>query len=119
MKMSSATMSNYSDGELMNELIYTSPDCATLKLNGSLTIQNIASLHKIFAESLNLVKELNIDHEAADEFDLTYLQLLVALHKTAVNLNKKIKVDCKHPELFVQMTSEVGSPAFLEKINIQ
>jgi ABC-type transporter Mla MlaB component len=102
----------------MNELIYSSSDCATLKINGSLTIQNIAPLCKLLVDSLNLVKELNIDHEEADEFDMTYLQLLVALNKTAVNINKKIKVDCKHPELFVQMTMDLGCPAFIEKINI-
>lgn len=101
----------------MNELIYTSPDCATLKLNGSLTIQNIASLFKLFMDSLNLVKELNINHEEADKFDLTYLQLLVAAHNTAVNLKKKIKVDCKHPVSFVQMTLDLGYPDLLEKIN--
>lgn len=100
----------------MNELIYTSPDCATLKINGSITIQNIAPLYKIFLELLSQVNELNIDHEEANEFDLTYLQLLVATHKTAVNLKKKIKIDCNHPELFLKMTTDLGCPDFLKVI---
>ena len=63
-------------------------------------------------------EELNIDHEEADELDLTYLQLLIATQKIAADLKKKFKVDCKHPVLFVQMTLDLGYPAFIEKINI-
>jgi anti-anti-sigma regulatory factor len=100
----------------MEELNYTAPDCAALKISGSLTIQKIAALHKLAADSLSKVRELTIDHKDADEFDLSYLQLLIALEKTSGESGRKIKITGANSETFSQLVSDSGCGAFLEKI---
>ena len=59
-------------------------------LGGILKIQEINSLKEALQGALQQVETLKINHEKANSFDLTYLQLLVALHKSASSKHKTI-----------------------------
>jgi len=67
-------------------------DGVTGKINfsGSLTIGNAISIKECLLNSLEKVQKLLIDHQDATKYDVTYLQLLTALHNSAGIAGKKV-----------------------------
>lgn len=81
-------------------------------LSGTLKIQEIIPLKEAFQEALKKVNTLKINHEGGKSFDLTYLQLLVALHKTASARGKTVSVEEKHPIEFISLVRGSGCPSY-------
>lgn len=95
----------------MSEVIYNQEQgCATILLDEPMMIQNVAKTCALFTEAFEKYERIFISHNNADEFDLTYLQLLVSLHKTAVESGKEIRFDGPHPESFVALINDSGFP---------
>jgi hypothetical protein len=92
---------------------------ATGKINfdGSMMIQEILPVKESFLNSINKTESLIVNHGKVTSFDLSYLQLLIALHKSASSQNKGAEVEEKHPESFLQLMRESGCP-FYKWLNI-
>jgi hypothetical protein len=58
--------------------------------------------------ALNDSGELIINHNNAEEFDFMYLQLLMSLLKTAMQLKKKVSTNGKSTADFVQAVKTSG-----------
>ncbi len=63
-----------------------------LELNGELSIQNIKETKKLIEHALRNNANVTIDHSKVTEFDLSYVQLLVAAQKQALKDKKKIEI---------------------------
>lgn len=79
---------------------------AALQLKGMLNIQNIQSIKELIMNTLPEVDYLFINHDEAEEFDLSYLQVLVSLHKTTECCDKRIGYS--FPESFKTIISNSG-----------
>lgn len=88
-----------------------------VNLDSALVIQNILPVKESFINSISKSDNLTINHEKADAFDLSYLQLLIALHKSANAQNKEVEIQEKHPEDFLLLMRESGCP-FYKWLNI-
>ncbi|MBU2493470.1 MAG: hypothetical protein KJ571_12650 [Bacteroidetes bacterium] len=84
----------------------------TVLFNGKLTIQNSTIIKNFLQESIKQVEHLHINHKNADEFDISYIQLLVSTFKTAVKNNKQFSVINNHPENFTALLKDSGCPEF-------
>ncbi|MGA7720579.1 MAG: hypothetical protein WCA84_05310 [Ignavibacteriaceae bacterium] len=73
---------------------------------GSLTIKNAASIKECLSDVLFKVQDLFIDHNNASEFDIIYMQLLVALYNSATLYNKTVK--WSYPKLFITYVKDAG-----------
>lgn len=83
-----------------------------MALSGSLKIQEIVPLKEALSGALKQVKTLKIDHENCKSFDLTYLQLLISLHKTAALQGKSVVIEEKHPIEFISLIRGSGCPSY-------
>jgi anti-anti-sigma regulatory factor len=79
-----------------------------IKLTGSLIIQDSPSIKEAILKSLNQTKSLMLNHEKVEEIDLSYLQILISLQKTALSLGKIIMMDGSLPESFIRCLKESG-----------
>ncbi len=83
-------------------------DCKVLVLKGSLTIQHAVEIKEVFISSIDKYDTIKINHIEADEYDLTYLQLLLASERTALNLNKTIYLESPNSDIFNNLLKKVG-----------
>lgn len=83
-----------------------------ITLTGNLRIQEITAVKEALAEAVEKVRILKINHTNAKSFDLTYLQLLVSLAKTASAQNKQLIFEDKHPVEFISLIKDSGSPLY-------
>ena len=75
----------------MYEIIFNESDSnAVLQFKGSLTIQNICAIREAFLSVLNKTDRLIIHHENVEEYDMAYLQLLIAVQKSMELSGKKL-----------------------------
>ena len=79
-----------------------------LHLEKSLTIQNAITLKEQFEKAVTAGDTIIIDHKDAEEFDLSYLQLLLSLDQYAVEIGKKIRYIGNHPESFEMLLKNTG-----------
>jgi anti-anti-sigma regulatory factor len=89
----------------------------TLTLTGQMTLQNITELHSQFKTSLDAVNELVINHERSDEFDISYIQILHSLFKTASLQNKKVSFVGNQPDDFINRLKNSGDYLLLSKLD--
>jgi ABC-type transporter Mla MlaB component len=82
--------------------------CRELSLKGRLTLQHIFNLKAELGAALNKVDRLIIDLGEAEEVDLSFLQLLCSVHRTAIALNKSLALAGKHPKEFTQILKGSG-----------
>jgi len=61
--------------------------------SGSLTIENAIYIKECLLNSIEKVKELLIDHQDATKYDVTYLQMLTALHNSAGIMGKNVTLN--------------------------
>jgi len=95
----------------MSEVIFNQEQgCATILLDEPMMIQNVAKTYALFTEAIEKYERIFISHKNVDEYDLTYLQLLISLHKTAVESGKEIRFDGPHPESFIALINDSGFP---------
>ena len=79
-----------------------------LTLKGNLTIENIEDVKNSILTALNKIGTILINHSEADQFDFSYLQLLVSFIKTAAIQNQKIFIAHCDSENFSSLMSESG-----------
>lgn len=83
-----------------------------LTFTGALTIQNSIAIKEVLSNSLNQVKSLILNHEKVEECDLTYLQILLSLHKSAESVGKTVIINGPHPDSFIQCIKDSGLPHY-------
>lgn len=79
-----------------------------MHLDKSLTIQNAVTLKEQFKSAIAEGDSIIIDHSGIEEFDITYLQLLMSLDKYALEIGKKIRFSGSHPESFKILIKNAG-----------
>lgn len=83
-------------------------DTLNLELKGALTIQNINEIKDILFENFKTANNLIISHTNASDFDLTYIQLLLALYKTSLKDGKKVSFGNERAPKFDAIVKQVG-----------
>ncbi len=66
-----------------------------LVLDGALTVRNAGAIHDTLCETIMLCPIVSIDCAAADEVDLSFIQLLVAMRVSASAAGKTVTLS--HP----------------------
>lgn len=95
----------------MSEIIFNQEKgYATVLLNEPMTIQNAAKTYALFTDATEKYERIFISQKEVDEYDITYLQLLISLHKTAVESGKEVRFDGPHPESFIALINDSGFP---------
>ncbi len=93
----------------MSEIIFDETENrATVIIDGAAAIQNTQEIKKLFLDSLAASANIAVNHQNAEEFDLTYLQLIASLFKSAVDSGKKIRFDGSNPESFTALIKGSG-----------
>jgi len=83
-----------------------------LALKESMTIQNASELRETLLHALEDVNTLYVTHNTLSECDTSYLQLLIAANKSALELKKSFKVIGHHPEAFIKLVNLCGCSSF-------
>ena len=93
----------------MYELILDdSASSGIIRLGGVLKLQEINSIKEALLVALTKVNSLKINHSNAISFDLSYLQLIVSLQKTAAAQKKTVELEENHPVDFLSLVKESG-----------
>ncbi len=77
-------------------------------LDKTLTVQNAMTLKEQFKSAIAKGDSIIIDHSGIEEFDVTYLQLLLSLDRYANEIGKKIRFTGSHPESFKNLIQNAG-----------
>lgn len=85
-----------------------SGQACTLRLEGELGIQRASELKKILLEAQGRVKNLILNLEGVTGTDVSGLQLLCALHRTAMNEDKGLTVIGNASPSFRQVVKDAG-----------
>jgi anti-anti-sigma regulatory factor len=83
-----------------------------LTLKESVTIQNASELRGTLIYALDEVNTLYVTHHEITECDATYLQLLIAANKSALEMKKSFKVIGHHSDAFLKLMSLSGCTSF-------
>jgi len=91
---------------------------ATIFFDGSLKIQNAGDVKETLLSALTKADKIIINHDNGTAFDLTYLQLLIAAHKSASMQKKEISLSGKHPVEFYTLLRDSECPDY-EWLNVE
>jgi anti-anti-sigma regulatory factor len=95
----------------MNELKYDhDQNNAMIFLEGPATIQNTLEIKNLFTEAVEKSNRIIINQENVDEFDLTYLQMLVSARKSALEAGKVLNIIGCGTESFNAIVKNSGFP---------
>ena len=64
----------------------------TVLLPEDLTVGRVTEIRSLLKEALDESQNLEVNTENAAEVDLTFLQLMCSLHRTALSLNKSVRL---------------------------
>ena len=81
---------------------------STLFFDGSLTIENTGNIKSFLKEALIVSGDVLLNHNKAQEFDFSYLQLLSSAYKAYKLLNKKLSLADGSPEEFKNLVKNSG-----------
>jgi len=93
---------------------------ATLKFDQSLTVQNIIEIKNVLTNAITKADKLIIEHNAVKDFDVSYLQLLIATQKSMEISGKKLIIVTSKNNVFQDFLENSGcklSQFFFEKSN--
>lgn len=90
---------------------------ATILLNGPLTISNAQEIKNAMLNALNSTNHVCLDLSAIDEYDLSFMQILISLYRTASSVGKKISFVGSESPGFVSFLSNCGCPEYSWIIN--
>lgn len=79
-----------------------------MEMEKTLLVQNAVTLKERFEQAISAGDVIIIDHKESEEFDLSYLQLLLSLDKYAIEIGKQIKYSGNQPESFRQLIKNSG-----------
>ena len=80
----------------------------TIILNDNLTIQKAGEIKTRFLDTINSYDEISLQFEMVEKVDLSFFQLVCALHKTAIKQNKKIEITGTVPEIIIMAGENLG-----------
>lgn len=102
----------------MIELKTSENGTLNIELNGDLTLQNITEIKtKIEAELANS-KSVVIEHQQAEAFDVSYLQVLHALYNYTSMNNQVLSFNGNHPVEFISLLKNAGDYTLLKKLDL-
>jgi anti-anti-sigma regulatory factor len=81
---------------------------STLFLDGSLTVDNSGNTKSSLKEALIVSGDVVLNHNKAQEFDFSYLQLLSSAYKTFKTIDKKFLLAEGSPEEFKNLVKNSG-----------
>ena len=102
----------------MNEYKPESVNMSEVKLDGSITLENISEIYIRFIIAFDESNDIKIIHEKLDEIDISYLQLLQAARKSAINRNKNLTIDKIGLEKIKKLANEIGCEKFMTDFKI-
>lgn len=92
----------------MNIVKEQNNDRGRLVLKGELTLEYIRPLYEELKGFLENVQHLDVDVSEAVETDLSFLQLLCSVHRTAMKKGKTITLAKTIPDVFLQAMDDNG-----------
>jgi anti-anti-sigma regulatory factor len=102
----------------MYELILDQPNSSIfVVLKYDLTVRNAAQIKEAFVKSLEQADNIVVDHSSSVEFDISYLQLLIALFKSVESSNKKIILRGMDNLMFTGLLKDSGCTTLESYIN--
>lgn len=87
------------NAELQNE---------TISLKGDLTVQHIAAIKAELAQAMARLDSLQLDISEATDVDISFLQLLCAAHRSALNLHKELALADQTQERIRKTLKDAG-----------
>ncbi len=102
----------------MNENRIISANEIELKLEGSITLENIRDIYKKFIKAFDESNDIKITHESIEEIDISYFQLLQAACKSALNRNKTLTIDKIGLDQIKKLANEIGSENLIIDLKI-
>ncbi len=81
---------------------------ASIQLSGRQTIQEAEQTKRILLESLAESEALTLDCSAVDEVDLTFIQLIMALRKSAEHSGKALSLVTEADSAVLRALDEAG-----------
>ncbi len=93
---------------MFNCKVEKSGDRLRLVVNGSLTIENAASLKKVLIKSMKKAEHVDLHIDNVPELDLSCLQLLCSAHKTYRDSNKYFTLSSGSAEAFSETVKAAG-----------
>ena len=85
---------------------------AVLFLSGSMTVNVAQEIKEAIQNALAGTGHLIIDQSSVEEYDLTFMQLLISLYKTANSIGKTIAFIGSDSSQFKSLLSDCGCPEF-------
>ncbi len=80
----------------------------TLTLDGDLTLAQAEELRMLLIKSIINVDELTLEFGDVRDVDLSCLQLLCSVHRSAVRMNKRVAFSGSRPEAFDKVMRDAG-----------
>jgi anti-anti-sigma regulatory factor len=81
---------------------------ATMKICGSVTIQNISEFKKRLLEMQDMADDLAIDLAGIRETDVACLQMFCAAHRAWLKMNKRLSIAGPTPKEFEKILADSG-----------
>ena len=88
--------------------INKSDKTGTIKLTGSLGISNSSSIKEELLAAVEKTEKLVLDQSEAEGFDLSYLQILIALKNTVSERGKKLEINNGKQTDFDELVRKLG-----------
>lgn len=81
-----------------------------IELDGAANIANAGEILTLFANAHKQNKNIEINHQNVEEFDVTYLQLLFTLQRAATESGCAFRLGGTNPESFIALVKGSGLP---------
>ncbi len=93
----------------MFDVIYDEKDStATLMFDGSLTIRNITNVRNALICAAEKANKIIVEHDSVEDFDVSYLQLLIAAMNSLKTSGKKLVVEKSTNKAFQKFLEDSG-----------
>jgi anti-anti-sigma regulatory factor len=92
----------------MGATLEKSEHAVTVKMTGSLTLPQAEELKQTLIQSLEQGDDISLVLDAVQEVDLSLLQLMCSLHRTALQKKKRVKFEGAAPAVLLQAVEAAG-----------
>jgi len=86
----------------------TSGDEGTVLCEGNLTVNRAEEMKSAFIQALQNANEVTITFTHVTDVDLSYLQLLCSVHRSALRLHKQVRFQGGLPEILKDTAEAAG-----------
>lgn len=102
----------------MIELNISENGLLNIELGGDLTLQNISEIKSKIEAQLANSKSIVIEHQKAESFDVSYLQVLHSLYNHTSMNNQALSFNGNHPVDFISLLKNAGDYTLLKKLDL-